>query len=681
MRQIVLNLLRLFTLKMIIGIVLLSLRVSVCFAQIIDGSDMISGFEKRKSEALKKLSIRTLRDTARIDALVNLLETSYIQKQREDILPYWKEAYELSIKLNYPKGLFPCFFWKANYNRGAGDLKGFHLYMDSAILHAEKTDSQQWAKLQRIKGLEYQQEENYYAALKHYFKALEYYEGGKSEQSLHLYQNISSAYFNLNNLDKAEEYAKKGVKLTDEIQPSITMKLQAYSSIASIYLKNNKIDYARIYLDKMSPYMPDSIEQAVTSNYYLDKGLLYFKKRHYDSSYYYYLAGYRFAKSGQHQINLYGALDYLFKNALKLGNTKLAKYYLDEGMGNAKQSGKALNMITALYNFSDYYHSIGDERRAYEFLQKGAALKDSFMQATNYSNINHLYVLYETDKKQNEILHLKNEKKIQDAELERKSVLNTIYIIIAIAFLLIIVLGFRYYKARNESERQKREIQQQKITELEKDRQLVAIDAMLKGQEEERSRVAKDLHDGVGSMLSGAKHSFVDLRERIPLSGEVEERFDRSIGLLNNTIFDLKKVAQNLMPETLAKFGLCEAIKDFCHSIESTTGIKMEFQLLGEKRLLEKTAETFCYRIIQELVNNAVKYSKATEIFVELLFNHQTVNITVEDNGIGFDKAALDLNRGSGMKNIRYRVDYFNGNLDVNTKPGDGTWVSVILNV
>ena len=653
---------------------------AIVYAQVIDGTDMVSGFEKRRNIALQRLSTKQNSDTSRANALIDLLSTAYFQKQRTELFTYWEEAYHLCTKLQYRKGLSFCYFWKANYSRGSNDLPGFHLYTDSSILYSENADPAQWAKVHRLKGLQYQQEENYYAALKHYFKALEYYETVKSENTLHLYQNISSAYLNLRTLDKAEKYAKDGVVLAEESWVPVNIKLQAFSSLASVYLQNNNTNDARIYLDKVRPYMPDTVEQAVTSDYYLDRGLLYFKEQHYDSSSLYYSTGYRFATLTKHQINQYGALNYLFKNSLKLGNIKQAAHYANEGMKVAAQSGMAINMITALYNLSDYYHAAGNEKKAFEFLQHGTALKDSFSQATNYANINHLFVLYETDKKQDEITRLKIEKTSQDTELKRRAVLNGIYIVLAIAFLIIAILGISYYKTREKFQKQKQKIQKQKIAELEKDKQLVAVDAMLKGQAEERSRVAKDLHDGLGSMLSGAKHSFSDLRGKIPLSGEMEERFDRSIELLDNTIADLKKVAQNLMPATLSKFGLAEAVKDFCQSIESSTGIKLMYQQMGVDRMVEKTAEIFSYRIIQELVNNSVKYAAATEIFVELIINENTINITVEDDGTGFDKSSLVESTGSGMKNIQYRVDYLNGKLEIDTAPGEGTSVYITLN-
>jgi two-component system, NarL family, sensor kinase len=139
-------------------------------------------------------------------------------------------------------------------------------------------------------------------------------------------------------------------------------------------------------------------------------------------------------------------------------------------------------------------------------------------------------------------------------------------------------------------------------------------------------------------------------------------------------------VAHNLMPEALVKFGLDEAVKDFCSSIQSSSSLKVVYQQLGEKRKLTNTAEVFTYRIIQELVNNAVKHAVAKQIIVQLNINTHKLSITVEDDGKGFNINTIANSKGAGMDNIKYRVQYFNGTLDIVTAPGKGTSVNIELN-
>jgi len=169
------------------------------------------------------------------------------------------------------------------------------------------------------------------------------------------------------------------------------------------------------------------------------------------------------------------------------------------------------------------------------------------------------------------------------------------------------------------------------------------------------------------------------MKENMILPAENLPAFDRSIAMLDNTIAELRKVAHNLMPETLVRFGLEEALKDFCNSIQSSTGIQVIYQQLGEDRKMNARAEITIYRIIQELVNNILKYAEATQIIVQLTRDDIKTGITVEDNGKGFDMTILDQKRGAGFSNIKYRVNYFKGTLDINSQPGNGTSVNIEL--
>ena len=169
------------------------------------------------------------------------------------------------------------------------------------------------------------------------------------------------------------------------------------------------------------------------------------------------------------------------------------------------------------------------------------------------------------------------------------------------------------------------------------------------------------------------------MKENMVLPAEDLEGFERSIMMLDNTISELRKVAHNLMPETLVRFGLDEALKDFCNSIQTSAGIEVVYQQFGEDRKLSSQAEITVYRIIQELVNNALKYSEGKQILVQLTKNHIKTNITVEDNGKGFDVNILAQKKGAGFSNIKSRVNYFKGTLDINSQPGNGTSVNIEL--
>jgi two-component system, NarL family, sensor kinase len=234
------------------------------------------------------------------------------------------------------------------------------------------------------------------------------------------------------------------------------------------------------------------------------------------------------------------------------------------------------------------------------------------------------------------------------------------------------ILGYKNFKTSQK-------LQQQQITRLERDKQLLAIDAMLKGQEEERGRLAKDLHDGLGGMLSGVKLNFNNIKETLIMDVENTIRFKNSILQLDNSIVELRKVAHNLMPEGLVKFGLKNSVLDYCNSMQLSSNVKILYEQLGEERSLENTKELVIYRILQELINNAIKHANAKQIVIQLIKNKNNVLITVEDDGKGFIIDDLKKIKGIGIRSVQQRVDYLMGTIYFDSKLDVGTFINIEL--
>ncbi|MEO8763933.1 MAG: sensor histidine kinase [Ginsengibacter sp.] len=251
------------------------------------------------------------------------------------------------------------------------------------------------------------------------------------------------------------------------------------------------------------------------------------------------------------------------------------------------------------------------------------------------------------------------------------------FLIAAMVLLLTMAfLGFKNFRIRQVLAKHYIVLQKQEIRELEKDNQLLAVDSMLKGLEEERARLAKDLHDGLGGMLSGIKFSLMNMRSHLASNHENVVTFERSLDMLDTSIQELRRVAYNMMPEALVKFGLDEALKDYCNNINNARILKAKYQSFGMENRLENTTEIIVYRIIQELLNNILKYARANEVLIQLIREEERVSLTVEDNGKGFDVKLLEKSKSSGWANIRSRVNYLKGKLDILS--GDkGTSVNV----
>lgn len=275
---------------------------------------------------------------------------------------------------------------------------------------------------------------------------------------------------------------------------------------------------------------------------------------------------------------------------------------------------------------------------------------------------------FETEKKEAQI-------KLQQSQLRQKTTFNYVLVSGAAVLLIITLLSYRNYRNR-------RKLQQVRIDELENEKQLAAIEAVLKGEEQERKRLAKDLHDGLGGMLSGIKHSFSNMKGNLILTPDNARSFERSIDMLDSSIQEMRRVAHNLMPEILVKYGLDTALREFCYEIERSGVTHISYQPIGmNDAAVEQSVALSVYRIVQELVNNSIRHAAAKSILVQahLMEQDHKLMITVEDDGKGFETASLQHSTGIGWSNIKNRMAFLKGKTDIISGPGKGT--SVMLEV
>lgn len=641
-------------------------------------------FKEKKEAAIAELRKYPAPDTNRINALINVFTTASFLKERQEVLPYRIEAMGLSRRLNYVKGLAYCYSSTGNLHKSMMDygvaLKYFDsvLYITNGTTHPKLLDLR--SGIQRQIGAVHITQGNYYMALDHLLESLKYEEGRSLDNVITINIKITDIYASINNLDKATEYAMRNIELVKN-DTSWSAKAGVYYPMVDILLLKRDFPAAIQYLDKVAPHIPDPGEVQLNYGYYLKMGQVNFLQQKYEDAHSYFQRAYKYAMLGGHKASMSMALRSLSGTALKLGDQEAAKKYAMENLVLAEEINTKSERVEAYTNLSNYYSASGNTDKALDLMQQAMKLKDSLIAESNTKQINILGAIYEAEQQDKEINRLQLEKEKETATAKHQSFLNKLFIGSIIILLITGYLVYSNFRKGQQLSRQRDELQKQKIIELEKDKQLLTIDAMLKGQEEERSRIAKDLHDGLGSMLSGTKLSFMNVKEKLLLSPEYAGMFDKSLSMLDNTIGDLRKVAQNLMPEALVKFGLTDAIRDFCDSIQSTSGLKVLYTPIGEIRRLDNTAEVFIYRMIQELVNNVVKHAAATHVIVQLAMNGNNTVITVEDNGKGFNPDILSHTGGMGMTNIKYRLQYFNGTLDIVASPGNGTSVNIELMV
>jgi two-component system NarL family sensor kinase len=204
--------------------------------------------------------------------------------------------------------------------------------------------------------------------------------------------------------------------------------------------------------------------------------------------------------------------------------------------------------------------------------------------------------------------------------------------------------------------------------------EIIAWKSMVSGEENERARIAHELHDNICGSLSTAKVWLSALQQRPDRSAE-ERDYEEVLALLDHTLQELRSTAHNLMPELLLSHGLAEAVRLFCNNIQRTGLFKIEYQYIGYIGALDKKLELMIYRILQELIHNIVKHAHPTFVLVQLSCHGDILSATIEDNGCGMDMNKLKYAQGMGLQNIRRSINHLKGQFSFRSEPGSGTAV------
>ncbi len=483
------------------------------------------------------------------------------------------------------------------------------------------------------------------------------------------YAKISTTYYDQADFRKALEYDK--LSLANYMQGNKDLN----TAYALIYVCDDfnalkEFDSAQVYLEKARPFVERVNSPRIKLQYYNKFGQVNRLKGNYKTAILWYNKALAEARSSNASLHVESTLKMIGICYTKMGDDATARKYFNEALPIAVSGKFTKDEVEILDELVKVEERTGHPEKAYIFLKQLTILKDSVKSNESKTAIAEIENKYQAAEKQKEIIALQKNKQEQDFSIRNKSMINRILIVALMFFLL---LGFLLYR----NYRQKRQLQLQKIIELEKDKQLVAVDSMLKGQEEERSRLAKDLHDGLGGLLSGVKFSLNNMKDNLVITADNMSVFERSLDMIDTSIKELRRVAHNMMPEMLTKFGLDEALKEYCNSINAAKLLTIKYQSLGMEQRLDKSVEIIIYRIIQELLNNTIKHAAATESFVQLIREGSRLSIVVEDNGKGFNTTALAENKGAGLVNIRSRVDYLKGQLDIHAEPGKGTLINI----
>ncbi len=371
-------------------------------------------------------------------------------------------------------------------------------------------------------------------------------------------------------------------------------------------------------------------------------------------------------------------IDQLFGNSKQIGDSysSLAMAY-EQQKDNARAGAyfhKALKEFTdnghleGLRNttrmLSEYYEKLNRPDSALYWRKVYEQMKDSVINLASLQQYNDLQVKYEASRKENTIQILSKENKLQTAQRQKE---NILYLSL-IALLSIGGWGMYSFVRR-------RQIQQFNLTLMEE--QQKRAKAVLKAEEKERERIAAELHDSIGQQMSALKMNMESLYNALPVEHEEKRQYQNMVHLIDDTIREVRGLSHNMLPPVLKNKGLQVAVQDFIDTVKRNSNIKITTDMHGLESERDAMIDFVMFRVLQEAVQNILKHSNATQMILQLVQHEDELCLMVEDDGIGFAEPAGENGQGMGLKNIRSRVQYLNGNLEIDSTPGKGTTLTV----
>ncbi len=319
------------------------------------------------------------------------------------------------------------------------------------------------------------------------------------------------------------------------------------------------------------------------------------------------------------------------------------------------------DLVRHCYNYAALTSvALNDYKHAYTYQEANHALSDSLFNIQRTKVIQDMEAKYETEKKNQKIVMMS-----QEADLHKATIERNYFLIVGLSLtLFLLVVVFFLWRKRNH-QKQLAVLQEQKIRLRE-----AQINAVIESQERERRRFASDLHDGMGQLISALQLNISALRN--PTSFERrDELFEASDQLLTDVHDEIRNIAFNLMPPVLVKEGLVPAIQELIRKINKVGRLKAELSAFDVDRRLPQVIEISLYRVVQELLSNLMKYSKATEVTVSLTGHEDEWVLTIDDNGDGFDLNAFKNSKdGNGWRNVNSRINLVKGEIEIDTQLG-----------
>lgn len=515
---------------------------------------------------------------------------------------------------------------------------------------------------------------------------------------------VGDEHLSLNEMPESLESYIESLKIVDFNKCHDSLKIDVLLALGYYFLVYEDLDETERYLAQVYQIAKSNDNPEMYGDYYGQKGIVETRKKNYLESIVSYKKAltlvkgdnYRrqfdvlvsIATSYAYNLEYIESIDALFQaeaiNANyindsyfdivicgqlgtvyhRMGKNEIALDYLTRGLELAEEKNHEEMIRRFNREMARMFYRQGEYQIAYRHYAAFVKQYEAYVAKQKLVVITEMNAKYQYEKKEQELVLLAEQKELEDQlNKEEISRQRTIIIYSSFAILLLIVIAAYIYRSQKKKQQVQRKLQEQ-------EKELVEQKAILAGKDKERDRLSRELHDGLGGALASIKLRLSNQNEQESLSPILID--------LDRACQEVRNVSHSLSSSYIQASDFYSLLKKFTDDLQGRSGMKIQFDFLPKDELnkLSESLRHNCFRIIQELSNNALKHSKATHFTIGLLLDDNDVLLLIEDNGVGCDLTQNKL-KGIGLQNIRGRVKNINGELEIDSQIGKGMTFSI----
>lgn len=528
-------------------------------------------------------------------------------------------------------------------------------FFDKALIQAKYLNSPKTGNIYSNLAVNYIASDKIDKSLYYNHLAMEYFFSNQMKDAFWMpYFNLYTIHKKLKNNSKALEYLKQSYGLTNP-QRRMDKGYTLFTLVNELKSSGSKIDLDK-YLSEYVTFKKSGSKPITNPEHLgLDEWISG------DTSFYKILEDK--IKNSKNVKITYALKDYYYN---------LAKIYIEKGQLDKAENVLSDSELKGFQKDKDFIwlqYQINKYKNNFEAaainLSEITAIQDSMSRQKYEQALAEFEAKFDTANKEKELI-------------KKQFELSTTYgLLIGLGAILLVSFIFYYYRMKQHKlmSAQEQLIQHQKIKQLEQENKLLSLNAMIEGQELERLRIAQDLHDGLGGLLTTVKAHFNIIKKEIENIEQLNV-YAKTNQLIDEACTEVRRIAHDMVPHSIKISGLPGALDDLKQSLLAHN-IFCDLDIHGfENNMLSDQQSNMIYRILQELISNIIKHAVANKVFIQLMVHDKELHITVEDDGKGFnfDK---NIHTGIGLRSIQSRVDYLGGSIHYDSSPDHGTTVMI----